>query len=417
MNTPKPLTPPKCRHCGAPLEVTLVDLGLSPLANSYVKPENADTPCPVYPLHARVCANCFLVQVEDAVPADQIFSSEYAYFSSFSDSWLDHCRAYVDEVSARFSLGGDDLVIEIASNDGYLLQYFVEAGVPVLGIEPAANVAQVAENRGVPTRVAFFDSILARELKDEGLRPALIASANVLAHVPDINDFVKGVATLLQGDGVYTVEFPHLLNLIQKTQFDTIYHEHYTYLSLVSVERIFAAAGLRVFDVQRLSTHGGSLRVFACRQEATHREAPGVAQVRALEHDAGLDSLRGYQGFDAKVRAVREGLVSFLKTAKEEGKTVAAYGAAAKGNTLLNYAGVGPDMIAYCVDRNPAKQKTLLPGSHIPVFSPDRLRSQRPDYVLILPWNLRTEIAGQLSDIAANGTRFVVPVPELEVFD
>ncbi len=408
---------PKCRHCGEILTETLVDLGLSPLANSYVPPERADTPCPRYPLHARVCSNCFLVQVEDAVPADEIFSADYAYFSSFSDSWLDHCRAYVETVSARYGLGPDDLVIEIASNDGYLLQYFVEQGVPVLGIEPAAKVAQVAENRGVPTLVDFFTHDLARRLAAEGKRPSLICSANVLAHVPDINDFVRGVAELLQGDAVYTVEFPHLLNLIEKTQFDTIYHEHYTYLSLTSVERIFAAAGLRVFDVETLPTHGGSLRIHACRTDAGHAETPAVAAMRGTEHAAGLDSPAGYAGFEARVQKVRADLLEFLQTARDQGRSVAAYGAAAKGNTLLNYCGVGPDLVRYCVDRNPAKQNTLLPGSHIPVFAPERLRAERPDYVLILPWNLRAEVAAQLADIAAAGTRFVVPIPRLEVLD
>lgn len=406
---------PVCRHCGEFLTSTLVDLGLSPLANSYVVPEQADTPCPTYPLHARVCGNCFLVQVEDAVPAEKIFSDEYAYFSSFSDSWLKHCQHYVNDVTDRFSLGGDDLVIEIASNDGYLLQYFVEKGVPVLGVEPAANVAKVAESRGVNTRVEFFSNTLAKSLKSDGIQPSLICSANVLAHVPDINDFVEGLATLLSGNAVYTVEFPHLLNLIEKTQFDTIYHEHYTYLSLVSVERIFTAAGLRVFDVQMLPTHGGSLRIFACLDGADHLELPSVSKLRELEHRAGLDSLTGYHGFESKVRTVRDELTAFLKKAKENGETVAAYGAAAKGNTLLNYCGVGTELIAYCVDRNPAKQGTLLPGSHIPVYDVDRLRSHRPDYVLILPWNLKTEIASQLQDISDAETKFVTPVPKLEV--
>lgn len=407
---------PKCRHCAAPLTNTLVDLGLSPLANSYVPPDQANTPCPTYPLHARVCDQCFLVQVEDAVPADAIFSADYAYFSSFSESWLKHCRQYADDVSCRFDLGPEDLVVEIASNDGYLLQYFVEKNIPVLGIEPAANVAKVARERGVETRVDFFSEELAQNLNRDGVKPSLICSANVLAHVPDINNFARGLATLLTGDAVYTVEFPHLLNMIEKVQFDTIYHEHYTYLSLVSVERIFAAAGLRVFDVQTLPTHGGSLRVFACLDGAKHVEQKGVSRTRAIEIAAGLHDLSGYQGFDARVRAVKDGVLEFLQTAKAEGKTVAAYGAAAKGNTLLNYCGVGPDLISYCVDRNPAKQNTLLPGSHIPVFDPDELRKNRPDYVFILPWNLKTEIAEQLSDLAEMGTKFAVPVPKLQVF-
>ncbi len=407
---------PRCRHCGTPLSATLVDLGRSPLANSYVEPERAGIPCPTYPLHARVCPECFLVQVEDVVPAEEIFTPDYAYFSSFSDSWLAHCRAYAEQMSARLELGADDLVVEIASNDGYLLQYFVQKGIPVLGIEPAAAAARAAEARGVPTLVEFFTAALAERLRAEGKAPALVAAANVLAHVPDINDFVRGLSILLQGDAVHTVEFPHLLNLIEQTQFDTIYHEHYSYLSLVSVERIFAAFGLRVFDVETLPTHGGSLRVHACRQEACHRESPAVETVRKRERAARLDSLAGYAGFERKVQAVRRELLDFLHAARAEGQSVAAYGAAAKGNTLLNYCGIGPDLLPYCVDRNPAKQNRLLPGSHIPVHSPDRLRAERPDYVLILPWNLREEIAAQLADLAAEGTRFVTPVPRLEIF-
>ncbi len=410
------MTTPICRHCGAPLTQTLVDLGLSPLANSFVPPERADVPCKTYPLHARVCNTCYLVQVEDAVPAQDIFNEDYAYFSSFSDSWLAHCKAYVDHMVPRFGLGSDDLVVEIASNDGYLLQYFVEQGISVLGVEPSANTAEVAEQKGVRTRVEYFTEDAAKRIMAAEKAPSLVCAANVLAHVPDINDFVRGLATLLTGDAVFTVEFPHLLNLIQKVQFDTIYHEHYTYLSLVAVERIFAAAGMRVFDVQQLPTHGGSLRVFACLDGASHGEQPGVATVRAQESAAKLDQPEGYQGFETKVEAVRDGLLAFLNSAKAEGKTVAAYGAAAKGNTLLNYAGVGPDLIDYCVDRSPAKQGKLLPGSHIPVFGPEKLRQSRPDYVLILPWNLRDEIAEQLSDIAEQGTRFAVPVPALEVF-
>ena len=406
---------PHCRHCGASLELTLVDLGLSPLANSYVPPDTEDSTDPAYPLHARVCTDCWLVQVDDAVPPEDIFSAEYAYFSSFSDSWLAHCKAYVADMTRRFGLGPDSLVVEIASNDGYLLQYFVERDIPVLGIEPSGNTAKIAEEKGVPTLVEFFGEALAQRLASEGRRPDLIASANVLAHVPDINDFVAGVATLLSNDAVYTVEFPHLLNLIKDVQFDTIYHEHYSYLSLLAVETIFAKAGLRVFDVEELPTHGGSLRVFACLKGASHAEGPGLAKVRADEAAAQLDQPEGYLNFTTKVEQLRDGLLAFLRTAKAEGKTVAAYGAAAKGNTLLNYAGIGPDLIAYCVDRNPAKQNTLLPGSHIPVYPVDALRVDPPDYVLILPWNIRKEVIGQLSDIRAQGTRCVTAVPDIKV--
>lgn len=406
---------PHCRHCGASLELTLVDLGLSPLANSYVPPGKESTADPTYPLHARVCTGCWLVQVDDAVPPEDIFSDEYAYFSSFSDSWLAHCKTYTADMTRRFSLGPDSLVAEIASNDGYLLQYFVERGIPVLGIEPSANVAQIAEEKGVPTLVEFFGDALARRLVDEGQCPDLIASANVLAHVPDINDFVAGIATLLSGDAVYTVEFPHLLNLIEKVQFDTIYHEHYSYLSLLAVETIFAKAGLRVFDVTELPTHGGSLRVFACLEGASHAEGHGLAKVRADEVAAQLDRPEGYLNFTTKVERLRDGLLAFLRTAKAGGKTVAAYGAAAKGNTLLNYAGIGPELISFCVDRNPAKQNTLLPGSRIPVHRIEALRTDPPDYVLILPWNIRQEVVGQLSDLRAHGTRCVTAVPDIKV--
>ncbi|WP_298854375.1 class I SAM-dependent methyltransferase [uncultured Ruegeria sp.] len=409
------MTHPACRSCGAALTQTLVDLGLSPLANSYVPPERAGTACPRYPLHAWVCNDCYLVQVEDAVPADEIFNADYAYFSSYSDSWLAHAKAYVEKMVDRLDLGPDDLVIEIASNDGYLLQYFVEKGIPVLGIEPSGSVAAAAEEKGVRTLVDYFGEALARKVAETEKPPSLIASANVLAHVPDINDFVTGIATLLTGDAVYTVEFPHLLNLINEVQFDTIYHEHYSYLSLLAVEKVFAKAGLRVFDVEELPTHGGSLRVFACLEDASHPEGPGLAKVRADEAAARFDQPEGYMNFTTQVEALRDGLLAFLRATKARGDTVAAYGAAAKGNTLLNYAGIGPDLISYCVDRNPAKQNTLLPGSHIPVHGVEALREAPPDYVLILPWNIRDEVTDQLSDLKAHGTRFVTAVPEVRI--
>lgn len=406
---------PTCRHCGAPLTLTLVNLGQSPLANSYVPPERAGVPDPTYPLHTRVCEACWLVQVDDVVPAAEIFSADYAYFSSFSDSWLSHCKAYAETMIGSLGLGPDSLVVEIASNDGYLLQYFVERGVPVLGIEPSGNVARVAEEKGVPTVVEFFGTALAKRLVSEGHRPDLIASANVLAHVPDINDFVGGVVELLSDDAIYTVEFPHLLNLIRNVQFDTIYHEHYSYLSLRAVETIFARAGLRVFDVAEFPTHGGSLRVLACLKDASHSEGDGLAKVRADEDAARFGEASGYAGFTAQVEAVRDGLLAFLTRARTEGKSVVAYGAAAKGNTLLNYAGIGTDLITFCVDKNPAKQDTLLPGSHIPVRTVEALRASPPDYVLILPWNIRDEVVGQLSDLASRGTQFVTAVPAIRV--
>ncbi|MEZ5779734.1 MAG: class I SAM-dependent methyltransferase [Paracoccaceae bacterium] len=406
---------PKCRHCGADLKQTFVDLGLSAVANSYVPIDRADKPEPVYPLHTRVCENCWLVQVDEDVPPEQIFTGDYAYFSSFSESWLAHARDYALKMKKRLALGPHSLVIEIASNDGYLLKNFVEAGIPVLGIEPSGSVAAAAEKAGVPTLVEFFGEGLAKRLYDEGKRPDLICSANVLAHVPDINDFVAGVAALLTGDAIYTVEFPHLLRLIEDVQFDTIYHEHYSYLSLLAVERVFAAQGLRVFDVEELATHGGSLRVHACRNEASHEAQPGVAKVRADEAAAKLDRIEGYQGFAGRVEAVRDGLLNFLNRAKSQGKSVAAYGAAAKGNTLLNYCGIGPGLITFCVDRNPAKQNTLLPGSRIPVFDPEELHRRKPDFVLILPWNLKDEVIRQLSALRKDGTRFVTAVPGIRV--
>ncbi|MEW2915910.1 class I SAM-dependent methyltransferase [Ruegeria sp. ANG10] len=409
------MTQPACRHCGAPLSQTLVDLGLSPLANSYVPPERANTACPRYPLHAWVCNDCYLVQVEDAVPADEIFNGDYAYFSSYSDSWLAHARSYVDKMVERLQLGSDDLVIEIASNDGYLLQYFVEKGIPVLGIEPSGSVAAAAEQKGVRTLVDYFGETLAQKVAAAEKPPSLIASANVLAHVPDINDFVAGIATLLTGEAVYTVEFPHLLNLINEVQFDTIYHEHYSYLSLLAVEKIFAKAGLRVFDVEELPTHGGSLRVFACLEGANHPEGPGLAKVRADEAAAQFNRPEGYMNFTGQVEAVRDGLLAFLREVAARGDTIAAYGAAAKGNTLLNYAEIGPDLISYCVDRNPAKQNTLLPGSHIPVHGVEALRETPPNYVLILPWNIRDEVIDQLADLKACGTRFATAVPEVRI--
>ncbi len=406
---------PRCRHCGAEMPMTLVDLGLSAVANSYVPMGKAGEPEPKYPLHVRVCESCWLVQVDEDVPPASIFNESYAYFSSFSDSWLAHARAYADAMADRLHLGRESLVIEIASNDGYLLKNFAAKGIPVLGIEPSGSVAAAAEKIGVPTLVEFFGERVARRLHDEGRRPDLICSANVLAHVPDINDFVAGVAALLTGDAVYTVEFPHLLRLIEEVQFDTIYHEHYSYLSLLAVERIFATKGLRVFDVEELPTHGGSLRVFACRTGASHGDGPGLSKVRADEKTARLDRPEGYAGFSEKVEAVRDGLLSFLNNARAQGKHVAAYGAAAKGNTLLNYCGIGPTLIDFCVDRNPAKQNTLLPGSRIPVFDVEELRKRQPDFVLILPWNLKAEVIRQLGDLRAGGTRFVTAVPSIMV--
>jgi hypothetical protein len=404
----------KCQGCGAVLTQTLVDLGMSPLANSYVTPDGAGGSDPVYPLHARVCNSCWLVQVESVVPAAEIFS-HYAYFSSYSTSFLAHAADYCTEVVRRFELNGSSEVIEIASNDGYLLQYFVARGIPSLGIEPAANVADVARAKGVPTVSAFFGQALARELAASGHKPRLIVSNNVLAHVPDINDFVAGLAILMTEDTVYTVEFPHLLNLIKEVQFDTIYHEHYTYLSLLAVETIFARHGLRAFDVEEISTHGGSLRIYACQRASMHPESARVDAVRRKEREALLHCSGGYDGYEAGVVRIKRDLLAFLERAKAEGARVAGYGAAAKGNTLLNYCGIGVDLLPFVVDRNPAKQNLLLPGSHIPIRGVQELEQHPVDYLLILPWNLRAEIMQQLSHLSAAGCRFVTAIPELHV--
>jgi len=404
-----------CRFCSAPLTQTLVDLGKTPLANSYLKSTDEIRDEKSYPLHARVCGNCKLVQVEDVVPAEDIFS-DYAYFSSFSPSWIAHAKAYCDQLTDKLGLDSTSLVMEVASNDGYLLKHFVDKGIPVLGIEPAANVAEAAEAVGVKTEVAFFGEETAERLKAQGLKADLMAANNVMAHVPDINDFIEGFRILLAADGVLTIEFPHLLNLIEKVQFDTIYHEHYSYLSLLTVETILGAHGLRVFNVEELRTHGGSLRIFACHARSTKYPATeGLANIRAMERTAGLGEMVAYDNFTPKVEHVRRSLLDFLRKAKTDGKSVAAYGAAAKGNTLLNYCGVGTDLIDFVVDRNPEKQNTLLPGSHIPVFSPDKIGIEKPDFLLILPWNLATEITGEMTAIRDWGGRFAVPIPELTI--
>ena len=405
---------PTCQACAAPLTRTLVDLGLQPLANSYIPLDRADAPEPVFPLHARVCEHCLLVQVDSVSRPEDIFV-DYAYFSSFSDSWLAHCQAYVASMTERFGLGPHSRVVEIASNDGYMLQYFIAAGIPALGIEPAANVAATAIARGVPTKVAFFGRETAQRLVGQGWSADLLAAKNVLAHVPDINDFVAGIPILLKPDGVFTVEFPHLLNLIREVQFDTIYHEHYTYLSLLALRTIFERHGLTIFDVEKFPTHGGSLRVFAARNEGGRAIDDHVEAVLDEEIAAGLDRPEGYAGFGERVRAVGDGLRAFLDQARAEGALVVGYGAAAKGNTLFNYCGVTPDDVAFVVDRNPAKQDTLLPGSHIPVKSVEALDAARPDYVLILPWNLRAEIIAQLSEFAHGTGAFVTAIPQIKI--
>jgi 2-polyprenyl-3-methyl-5-hydroxy-6-metoxy-1,4-benzoquinol methylase len=410
------MTAPACRFCKTPLTHTFVDLGNQPLSNSYLTAAQlAAGTEQTYPLHARVCHRCFLVQVDDVVPADAIFDDAYAYFSSYSTSWVEHARRYAVAMKGRFGLGPDSRVIEVASNDGYLLQHFVAMDVPVLGIEPTANTAQAAIARGVPTEVRFFNVASGKDLAQRGLRADLMAANNVLAHVPDIGDFVGGFREALKDDGVVTFEFPHLLKLIELVQFDTIYHEHYSYLSLVTVEQVLAANSLRPFDVERLSTHGGSLRLFCCHAVASHRETEALGALRAEERAAQLDRIEGYAGFTPRCEAVRDGFRSYLAEAKAAGRKVAAYGAAAKGNTFLNYCGTTADDIVASFDANPAKQGRFLPGSHVPIFAPAAVAEIRPDDLVILPWNLKDEIMGQTAFIRDWGGRFVIASPEVQV--
>ena len=408
--------PGHCRFCGTELRHRVVDLGMSPLCESFLSADKLNRMERFYPLHVWVCDSCFLAQLEEYVGSDEIFS-DYAYFSSFSDSWLDHCRRYVDQMIAQLGLTSDSEVLEIASNDGYLLQFFVQRGIPVLGIEPAANVAKVAEKKGVPTMVRFFGQETAHELAAIGHRPDLILGNNVLAQVPDLNDFVRGIKILLASSGVVTIEFPHLLRTIDGNQFDQIYHEHFSYFSLYSVERIFAAHGLPIYDVEELHTHGGSIRIYAGHEEDTSKSATTrLLALRAREADAGVNTLAYYAGFESRVRETKRKLVAFLIEAKEAGKRVVGYGAPGKGNTLLNFCGVRTDFVDFTVDRSPHKHGKYLPGTHIPIFSPEKLWEARPDYVLILPWNLRTEIMDQLAGIREWGGRFVVPIPELTIY-
>jgi hypothetical protein len=407
--------PPACRFCGAPLTVTFVDLGMSPLCESFLREDELSQMEPFYPLHAYVCQVCLLVQLEQFVSPETIFT-EYAYFSSYSDSWLEHAHRYVDMAVARFALTSESLAIELGSNDGYLLQYLVDRGIPVLGIEPAANVAAAAVERGVPTRVAFFGTETARRLIAEGRGADLIIGNNVLAQVPDLNDFVAGLAVLLREEGVATFEFPHLLRLMTGNQFDTIYHEHFSYFSVLAAERIFAAHGLTVFDIDELPTHGGSLRLYVRHTgTAAPPVAESVARLRAIEEDAGLRTMAAYRDFEERVRETKRALLEFLIGARRDGRSIAGYGAPGKGNTLLNYCGIGIDFLDYVVDRNPYKQGRYLPGTHIPIHHPDRLAVTRPDYVLIMPWNLRDEITEQLAYVREWGARFVVPIPRVEV--
>ena len=401
-----------CRFCGSQLRQVFLDLGLSPMANAYLKEEDLLQEEPRFPLRAYVCGECFLVQLEEWESPENIFG-DYAYFSSYSESWLRHAKTYVGAMIGRFGINAESKVVEIASNDGYLLQYFVERGIPVLGIEPARNVAVVARSRGIPTRVDFFGEATARTLRREGLRADLLIGNNVLAHVPNLNDFVKGLKVLLADQGVVTMECPHLMRLCAECQIDTIYHEHFSYFSFIVAEKIFAAHGLTVFDVEELQTHGGSLRIFAQHKVGgRHPISKRVQDLRKREIEAGYADLAGYLAFEERAVRTKEKLIEFLVSAKQAGKRVVGYGAPAKGNTLLNYCGITSDLVEYTVDRSPHKQGRFLPGTHIPIYEPERINATKPDYILILPWNLQDEIISQLSFARTWGAQFVVPIPE-----
>ena len=406
-----------CRHCGTPLHRTVVDLGMSPLCESYVSAHQLNAMEPFYPLHVFVCDRCFLVQLQEYVDPSDIFT-EYAYFSSYADSWLKHVEAYTDQMIARWKLGRQSQVVELASNDGYLLQYFVARGVPVLGIEPAANVAKVAVDKSVPTLVKFFGRETARELMEAGTRADLLIGNNVLAQVPDLNDFVAGMTMLLREDGVITMEFPHLLQLIANNQYDTIYHEHFSYFSFLSVSRIFEAHGLALFDVEELPTHGGSLRIYGKhRNDSSKPVGTRVAELLRRELDLGFGRVETYLNFGQKVEATKRRLLRFLMDAKNDGCSIVGYGAPGKGNTLLNYCGIRTDFLDYTVDRNPYKQGKFTPGTHIPIFPPERIRETKPDFLLILPWNFKDEIMAQMAHIRSWGGKFVVPIPDVTIYD
>jgi hypothetical protein len=404
-----------CRFCQAPLRQTFVDLGMSPLCESYVTTDQLNRMEPFYPLHVKVCERCYLVQLEEYVSREHIFT-EYAYFSSYSDSWLNHCSNYVDMISERFGLGGRSLAVELASNDGYLLQYFVKRGIPVLGVEPAVNLARVAEKKGVSTLVEFFGCQTAREMVENGQAADLVIGNNVLAQVPDLNDFVGGIRILLKAGGVATLEFPHLVRLIEENQYDTIYHEHFSYFSLITVEKIFAAHGLVLFDVDEIRTHGGSIRIYLRHMEDTSKPiASAVVKLRKHELQAGLDQMNTYAHFAEQVIESKRALLQLLIGLRREGKIVAGYGAPGKGNTLLNYCGIRTDFLEFTVDRNPYKHGRFLPGTHIPIHPVERIRERRPDYILILPWNLKDEILTQLSYAREWGAQFIVPIPEATI--
>lgn len=402
----------RCRHCAAPLTHTFIDLGFAPPSNAYLSAVDLKRAEKYYPLKIKVCDQCWLVQTEDYAAADELFSSDYAYFSSTSSTWLAHAARYAQIVTDRMNLGRDSFVLEVACNDGYLLKNFIAAGIPCLGVEPTASTAVAAERLGIPVLHEFFGEILGRRLAAEGKQADLVIGNNVYAHVPDINDFTRGLKAALKPGGTITLEFPHLMRLVEHTQFDTIYHEHFSYLSLYTADRIFRAAGLRVLDVEELQTHGGSLRIYGCHDEDVRSTSPRVDALIAEEGRHGLRSLVIYKGFQERADQVKDELLAFLLEQKRIGKTVAAYGAAAKGNTLLNYAGVKPDLVAYVCDAADAKQGKFMPGSHIPILSPAVLNDRRPDYLLILPWNIAAEVRQQYAAVAERGTRFVTAIAE-----
>lgn len=406
-----------CRHCNKPLEHVFLDLGFAPPSNAYLSKEQLTQPEVYLPLKLFVCDECWLVQTEDFTRADDLFRYDYAYYSSTSSSWLEHAARYTTDITKRFGLGSESFVIEVASNDGYLLRNFLPPGIPCLGIEPTEGTAKAAENLGIPVLREFFGDALAKRLAKDGKQADLIVGNNVYAHVPDINDFTRGLKSVLKPSGVITLEFPHLKQLIEHSQFDTVYHEHFSYLSLQSVSRIFEKAGLRVWDVEELTTHGGSLRVYGCHSEDRRPNTAAVARVLADEVEHGLRNLKTYLGFQPKADRVKDDLLTFLIAQKQAGNKVAAYGAAAKGNTLLNYAGVKPDLLSYVCDAAPSKQGKFLPGAHIPILPPTALVEHKPDVVLILPWNIAQEVIQQQTDVVRWGGKFVVAVPNLRILD
>ena len=406
---------PKCRLCGAELTRTFVDLGMSPLCESYIAADRADDAETFYPLHVRLCESCLLVQIPAYVSGEDIFS-DYAYFSSYSDSWVAHAGKYAEMMIGRLGLTSGSLVTEVASNDGYMLQHFQARAIPVLGVEPAANVAEAARSRGIRTVVQFLGTETGQEIAEQYGQADLVAGNNVFAHVPDIRSFAAGLRALVKDTGLVTLEFPHLLRLIERRQFDTIYHEHFSYLSLRTSSQALATAGLRVVDVDELSTHGGSLRVYARPAEAAGEPTAQVKAVLAEEEAAGLHTVAGHEGFAHEVLRIKSDLLAFLLTAAADGRSVAGYGAPGKGNTLLNHCGIRSDLLSYTVDRSPVKQGKFLPGTHIPIYAPERLAETKPDYILVLPWNLRDEISRQLGYAGSWGGKLVVPIPELEIF-